>query len=544
MAKKCFVIMPYGGDDEEARRHYDGVFLGIIEPAVTKAGYEVKRSDIGGAPGNITHDIIQDLANSDAVIADLTGANANVLFELGIRHVLRKSGTVHIVDKAHTIPFDIRQYRAVQYSTDLADAPVAIAAISTAIRKRDDDPTHSDNPVHDALPGLPLDLRSTGDEAVRARMAELQSRLEEMSDVEQSLRKRLEEIDPQWSGGPSEGVDVDAVLDDANTRWKSSGQHVLLRLRTAMESNGAEGFIRELREVLRSPYLDSNDYAEIARLCRQQGLLDHRRATLEIATRRFPGELTLKLALVDSYDDGADPDLKERGRVVLEELLGIEHQNGVPKLTGKPKMPVAQITPALAVLFNLYNHLGRWDWVVPVAETAEPVTGFTALLGRNRARGLAEVGLTDEAEREFRRTLEAFSNDDSTHSFYGDFLDDQRRIEEAYCEFEEAVLCDPRDGSRYSNLAIHILNRSLVRDEEGNFAVVSEGDAIKAAVPLFVQAMRDRDREMTMRGRVVGILVRRGALSEARAFAEGTEPTGTYDQAPLKCLLARLPVAL
>src|SRR5215207_2752710 len=95
----CFVIMPYGGKDEQRRKHYLGVYQGIIQPAATEVGLEPKRSDIAGQPGNITRDIVEDLATAEVVIADLSEGNPNVLFELGIRHVLRKSGTIHIVNR-------------------------------------------------------------------------------------------------------------------------------------------------------------------------------------------------------------------------------------------------------------------------------------------------------------------------------------------------------------------------------------------------------------------------------------------------------------
>src|ERR1041385_355095 len=188
---RCFVIMPYGGSDEKLHRHYAGVYQSIILPAASKAGYDVKRSDIANEPGNITHDIIRDLSEADIVIADLTAANANVFFELGVRHAMRKSGTVHIIDQNHQVPFDIRDYRAITYSTELADLPGVIDQIVAAIRKREDQLTRSDNPVHDALPTLPVDIRITGDEALKNELQKLQDMVSALQTEKENLLSKL-----------------------------------------------------------------------------------------------------------------------------------------------------------------------------------------------------------------------------------------------------------------------------------------------------------------------------------------------------------------
>jgi len=173
----CFVIMPYGGNNEDRRKHYLGIYQGIIEPAATAAGFVTKRSDIAGQPGDITKDIIEDLATAEVVIADLSEGNPNVLFELGIRHALRKSGTIHIVNREDHIPFDVRQYRAVEYSIELSELVTSITAIRTAIEKRQQQPSRSDNPVHDVLPQLPVDVLTVGSQDQVSEIKDLQKRL-------------------------------------------------------------------------------------------------------------------------------------------------------------------------------------------------------------------------------------------------------------------------------------------------------------------------------------------------------------------------------
>ena len=79
MTDRAFVIMPYGGSDPDRRKHYEGGYWSIIVPAAQKAGLECKRSDIAGEPGNVTSDIISELADASVVIADLSEGNANIV---------------------------------------------------------------------------------------------------------------------------------------------------------------------------------------------------------------------------------------------------------------------------------------------------------------------------------------------------------------------------------------------------------------------------------------------------------------------------------
>ena len=88
--KKCFVIMPFSDTNSLAEEKWTGVFEHIIKPAVEECGfnYECKRYSLGRA--NIVRDILEDLNRAELVIADLTDNNPNVLWELGVRHTLKR----------------------------------------------------------------------------------------------------------------------------------------------------------------------------------------------------------------------------------------------------------------------------------------------------------------------------------------------------------------------------------------------------------------------------------------------------------------------
>ena len=83
LIKRCFIIMPFGkyGTDEYSRNQ--SIYRDMIKPVVKDCGYEAIRADELEHLGNITRDIIENLHSSDLVVADLSGRNANVFYELG-----------------------------------------------------------------------------------------------------------------------------------------------------------------------------------------------------------------------------------------------------------------------------------------------------------------------------------------------------------------------------------------------------------------------------------------------------------------------------
>ncbi len=89
--KTCFVISRIGAEDSPERRESDCVLRYIIKPAMERVGYaEPVRVDEQDKPAHITTEIIQQLINADLVVADLSGLNPNVFYELGIRHAFQK----------------------------------------------------------------------------------------------------------------------------------------------------------------------------------------------------------------------------------------------------------------------------------------------------------------------------------------------------------------------------------------------------------------------------------------------------------------------
>ena len=153
--KICFVIAPIGEEESEIRKRSDQVLKYIIEPAVNEYGYNPIRADQISEPGLITSQMIQHIIDSPLVIADLTGRNPNVFYELAIRHAIRKP-LIQIIEKGEQIPFDVAGTRTISVNyRDLDSVANAKAEINRQIRAVTKDPSRVYSPI-----SMALDLRN------------------------------------------------------------------------------------------------------------------------------------------------------------------------------------------------------------------------------------------------------------------------------------------------------------------------------------------------------------------------------------------------
>lgn len=106
----AFVLMPF-------KAPFDSYYEEIIKPAVRAVGLEARKADEIYSTGPIIHDIWTQIWESTIVIADVTGKNANVNYELGICHTLGVP-TVIITQNLDDVPFDYRHRRCISYATD------------------------------------------------------------------------------------------------------------------------------------------------------------------------------------------------------------------------------------------------------------------------------------------------------------------------------------------------------------------------------------------------------------------------------------------
>jgi hypothetical protein len=127
----CFVISEIGAEKSPERERADKVLRHVIGKALDSK-YEIERADEIGKPGLITVQIIQRLASAELVVANLTGRNPNVYYELALRHMFAKP-VVHVIERGEKAPFDVSPMRYVDY--DLKDPDVLDAARGELLRQ-------------------------------------------------------------------------------------------------------------------------------------------------------------------------------------------------------------------------------------------------------------------------------------------------------------------------------------------------------------------------------------------------------------------------
>lgn len=184
-SKLCFVISPIGQEGSEIRLRADQVLKHIITPVAKDCGYEnVLRADRISSPGLITNDIVENLVEADLVIADLTDHNANVFYELALRHAIRKP-VVQIIKQGEAIPFDVKTVRTISVNHhDLDSVAQCKELLAAQIHAVEEDPSLVDNPIT-----MALDLQ-----ALRRSDKPLENMVAELADSVQNLRLDVQQL--------------------------------------------------------------------------------------------------------------------------------------------------------------------------------------------------------------------------------------------------------------------------------------------------------------------------------------------------------------
>lgn len=313
--------MPFGDKTDAAGKiiKFDEVYKQVIQPAIADAGMTPIRADEELTRGLIHKPMFERLILCDFAVADLTSANANVFYELGVRHAVRPGATVLLFAAGGRLPFDAAPLRSVPY--DLSDAGVpadaskARAELTKQLKhireKRDDD-----SPIFDLLKPFPaaidhLKTNTFQDQVALAQQLEEDLQGAKTPDELKTFQQNLGELDGVESAvlvklflayrdakAWQAMIDLAAAMPEPLRRTVMIREQLGLALNRAGKSEEAE---RVLTTLIRERGGSSETYGILGRVYKDRW---------QKATNNFIAKGELDRA-IDSYLKGFESDWRD-----------------------------------------------------------------------------------------------------------------------------------------------------------------------------------------------------------------------------------------
>ena len=194
----CFVISPIGSSESATRERADHVFDYVIEEALEDFDYTPKRADHIAEPGIITNDVIEYIVESPLVIADLTDSNANVFYELAIRHAYEKP-TIQIIEEGEDIPFDLASTRTISFDhSDVESVSESKSKIVEQIESIKNESETFENPITVAEDIRDLKSGSRQERSVAELIENISDLRSEMRSIEKMVNDPKEILPPEY----------------------------------------------------------------------------------------------------------------------------------------------------------------------------------------------------------------------------------------------------------------------------------------------------------------------------------------------------------
>lgn len=195
--KKCFVVSPIGKEGSDVRKRSDDVFNYIIKPVLSSLEYDVDRADKIATPGLIGSQIIRRLVEYELVVADLTGNNPNVLYELAIRHTIGKP-VVQMMSNGETLPFDVTNSRTIFFDhRDMGSVELCKDELKRQIEATEANPKDVDNPV---IAVFDLIKVRGSDNPVEKLMGDIYSTVVEFPEQLHNIQMKIDDFSGRYDG--------------------------------------------------------------------------------------------------------------------------------------------------------------------------------------------------------------------------------------------------------------------------------------------------------------------------------------------------------
>ncbi len=211
----CFVLMPFGKKAAHSGLliDFDAVYEELIKPSILQAGLEPLRADEEMSGGIIHKPMFERLILCEYAICDLTTANANVYYELGLRHAVRPCTTMLLfAEGTGQLPFDVAPLRAIPYQLGADGRPLSVIDTQSQLAEKlkASRCANTDSPIYQMVEGFP-DIQRLKTDVFRDRVDYSQSMKKQLSLARKSGRDAVAAIETAL--GKIEDAESAVVID-------------------------------------------------------------------------------------------------------------------------------------------------------------------------------------------------------------------------------------------------------------------------------------------------------------------------------------------
>lgn len=200
------LIMPISSTANHSERHWADIQT-LLHRGIASAGFKPVNVWENSSTDRVSERIVANIFENSVVVADISDLNPNVMLELGMR-LASKKPTIVVVNAGGTIPFDIRDFHALDYpaDTNILGMERFYGKLETALVEK-----HTSYLSETYTPFLgkvivdvisPQTREISADQAVLSKLDEIGSRVEGLES-----RIRLNSVNPR-SRGPFTSTDI------------------------------------------------------------------------------------------------------------------------------------------------------------------------------------------------------------------------------------------------------------------------------------------------------------------------------------------------
>lgn len=491
MTETCFVIMPYGQEDA-AKKEYGRVYNFLIKSAVEDMGLKCVRSDLEGKGGHILGNVIDDLANSRILVADLSGLNWNVAYELGMRHVFHKNGTILICNSNYKaqMPFDVQSLNIFFYPPDWIDSYEELRdQLKKAIEGRLSGKTKNDSPVHEKYPYLPETIvdgfAERSDEqliAAKARIAQLEKELADTIGKIDAMGLSLS------TEQEDENVDFSRMFLDELENSIYSSDLAVAKLRELIEKDDKKEFLEFLSKVLSVGFLDETDCRVVYALCRKLGVPAITRKYLETVTKFYPENEDLSGYLANEYSKNYHTG--DKAIQMVNGIIGVSKKDGKYLLSKTTRVTKGQ----LGSFFDVYLHLNKHQELVEIGallvERFRDNTKILPIVLRNMTNAYIRLDDLETAKIYKDQLLQVAYSSALTHWLCAKYEDAVENYPKVVEETELCLQFDSEDIDYYFSMSAYICDNLYARDPATmQIRKILPKEADQIVVPFLITAL-------------------------------------------------------